>query len=53
MSNDSSAKYYQNNNERYQSLSKEQKEKIQRMVMNDIKIYQKMKNKSFLSKKNI
>ena len=50
----SSAKYYQNIKgrlqkkvrERYQSLSKEVKEKSNNMVVNDTKIYQKMKNKS-------
>ena len=57
MSKDSSAKYYQNNKERlqkearerYQSFSKEKN-----MVVNDTKIYQKIKNKSLLSiEKNI
>ena len=49
MSKDSSAKYYQNNKERqpkrarekYQNLSKEEKEK--KLIQN--KIYQKKKNK--------
>ena len=52
----SSAKYYQNNkeklqkkaSERYQSPSKEEKEKTDSMVVNDTKVYQKMKNKSLL-----
>ena len=56
MSKDSRAKYYQNNKkqlqkkarERYQNLSKEEKEKIN-MVVSNTKIYQKMKNKSWLS----
>ena len=60
MSKDLSAKCYPNNKERilkracerYQSLSKEKKEKSDNMV--DTKIYQKMKNKSLLSiEKNI
>ena len=50
MSKDSSAKYYQNDKERlqkklfkrYQSLSKEQKEKSDNMVVNDTKVYQKI-----------
>ena len=54
MSKDSSAKYYQNNKERlqkkgrkrYQSISKEEKEKSNNMVVNDTKISQKMKKKS-------
>ena len=57
MSKDLSAKYYQNNKERlqkkarerYQSLSKKKKKKSDNMVVNDTKIYQKMKNKSLLS----
>ena len=57
MSKDLSAKYYQNNKERlqkkarerYQSLSKKKKKKNDNMVVNDTKIYQKMKNKSLLS----
>ena len=60
MSKDSRAKYYQNNKkrlqkkarERYQNLSKEEKEKIN-MVVNNTKIYQKMKNKSWLSTEKI
>ena len=51
MSQDSSAKYYQDNKERlqkkarekYQSLSKEGKEKNNNMVVNDRNIYQKIK----------
>ena len=40
--------------ERYQSLSKEEKEKKNNMVINNIKIYQKTKNKSLMSiEKNI
>ena len=62
MSKDLSAKCYPNNKERilkrarerYQSLSKEKKEKSGNMVVDDTKIYQKMKNKSLLSiEKNI
>ena len=58
----SSAKYYQNNKEklqkkareRYQSTSKEEKEKADSMVVNDTKVYQNMKNKSLLTvEKNI
>ena len=57
MSKDSSAKYYQNDKERlqqkarerYQSLSKEKNKSCNNMVVNDTKIYQKMKNKSLLS----
>ena len=53
---DSSAKYYQNNKERlkkkarerYQSISKEEKEKNDNMVAKVTKIYQKMKNKGLL-----
>ena len=53
----SSGKYYQNKKERltkksckrYQSFSKEEKEKSHNMVENNTKIYQKMKNKSLLS----
>ena len=33
----------------YQNLSKEEKEKSNNMVVDDTKIYQKMKNKSLLS----
>ena len=65
MSKDSSAKYYQNNKERPQKklvkdivhkrkkvkegLSKEYKEKTDNMVVNDSKIYHKIKNKSLFS----
>ena len=35
--------------QRYQSLSKEEKEKSDNKVMSDTKIHQKMKNKSLLS----
>ena len=58
MSKSLSAKYYQENKERLQKkfmkdLSKAEKEK-NNMIMNDTKIYQKMKNKSLLSlEKNI
>ena len=58
MSKSLSAKYYQENKERLQKkfmkdLSKAEKEKSN-MIMNDTKIYQKMKNKSLLSlEKNI
>ena len=39
-------KYYQKKAcERYQSLSKEEKEKSDNMVVNNTKIYQKMKTK--------
>ena len=52
MSKDFSAKYYQDNKERlgkkaikrYQTLSKEEKEKNNNMALNSTKIYQKMKN---------
>ena len=57
MSKDSSAKYYQNNKERLQKnlvkgikvFLKKKKKKSNNMVVNDVKIYQKMKNKGFLS----
>ena len=57
MSKDSCAKCYPNNKERlqkkasgrYQSLSQGEKEKWDNMVVNNTKIYQKMKNKSLLS----
>ena len=57
MSKDSSVKYYQNNKERlqkkarekYQILSKEEKDKSDNMVLIDIKVSQNMKNKSLLS----
>ena len=57
MSEDLSAKYYQNNKERLQkklvndikeSLSKEEK-KSDNMVVSDTKIYQKLRNKNLLS----
>ena len=55
-SKDSLVRYYQKNKERlrkrarerYQNLSKEE-EKNNNMVVNDIKIPQKMKNKGWLS----
>ena len=62
MSKNSSAKYYQDNKERlqkktierYQNLSKEEKEKINNMILNGTKISQEMKKVNFLSKeKNI
>ena len=63
MSKDSSAKCYQNNKERLQKKKlvktikvflKKEKKKSVNMVVNDTKIYQKMKNKSLLSiKKNV
>ena len=61
MSKDFSAKYYQDNKERlgkkaikrYQTLSKEEKEKNNNMALNSTKIYQKMKNKSCLSVEKI
>ena len=53
MFKNSSAKYYHKIKkttkkapERYQSLSKEEKEKINDMVVNNTKIYQKMKSRS-------
>ena len=57
MSKDSSAKYYEDNKERlqkkarerYQSFSKEEKEKSDDMVMSYTKIYLKKKNKSLLN----
>ena len=57
MSKDSSTKYYHDNKERlkrkarerYQSLSKEVKEKRKHIVVNDTKIHKSMKNKSWLS----
>ena len=57
MSKDSSAKYYEDNKERlqkkarqrYQSFSKEEKEKSDEMVMSYTKICLKKKNKSLLS----
>ena len=54
MSKNLSTKYYQEYKERYQNLSKEEKEKSNNMVVEDTKIYQKMKNKSLLSiEKNV
>ena len=62
LSKNSSAKYYQDNKERlqkktierYQNLSKEEKEKINNMILNVTKISQEMKKVNFLSKeKNI
>ena len=61
MSKNLSAKYYQNKNERLQkkarqiceNLSKEEKGKSYKMVVNVTKISQKMKNKSLLSIKDI
>ena len=57
MSKDSSAKYYQNNKETLQKklvddikvFLKKKKKKSNNMVVNDTKIYEKMKNKSLLS----
>ena len=54
-----SAKYYQNNKERLQRKARERYQSLSKMkksnntVVNDTKIYQKMKNKSLLSKKKI
>ena len=62
MSKDSSAKYYQDNRKRLQKklvkdikvFLKRMKNKSNNMVVDDTKIYQKMKNKSWLSiEKNI
>ena len=57
MHKDSSAKYYQNNKERLQKklvkdfkvFLKKKKKKSNDMVVNDTKIYQKIKNKSWMS----
>ena len=57
MSKHFSAKYYQESKERlqekarerYQNLSKEEKEKSDNMLVNVTKISQKMENKSLLS----
>ena len=53
MSKDSLAKYYQNIKERLvkdiKVFLKKKKKKSNNMVVNDTKIYQKMKNKSLLS----
>ena len=61
MSKHLSAKYYQENKERlqkkarerYQDLSKEEKNKSSNMVVNVTKISKKMKNKSLSIEKNI
>ena len=59
MSKNVSDKYYQENKDRLQKkltkdLSNEEKEKSDNIVVNNKKIYQKMKNKSLLSiEKNI
>ena len=58
MPKDSPTKYYQNNNERLQKkavkdikvLVRKTKKKSGNMVLNDTKIYQKMKSKSLLRK---
>ena len=58
MSKDLSGKYYQNNKERLlkklvkdiKVFLKKKKKKSDNMVMNNTKIYQKMKNKSLLIK---
>ena len=57
MSNNSADKYFQDNKERLQKMLlknikvflKKKKKKSDNMVVNDTKIYQKMKNKSWLS----
>ena len=57
MRKDSSAKYYQNNKDRLQKklvkdikvFLKKKKKKCDKMVVNDTKINQKMKNKNLLS----
>ena len=57
MAKDSSAKYYLNNKEKLRKklledikvFLKGKKKKSDNMVVNDMKIYQKMKNKSLLS----
>ena len=56
MSQDSSDKYFQNNKERLQEnlvkdwkfFLKEEKKASDNMVLNDTKVYQKMKNESLL-----
>ena len=55
MSKDSSAKYYQKNKERLPKKSPERYQGLSdNMVANNIKVYQKMKNKSLLRiKKNV
>ena len=60
MSKESSAKYYQNNLEilqrkaceRYQNLSKKEKEKNNNMVIKDRKFFKNMKSESLLSIEN-
>ena len=57
MRKDSSAKYYQNNKDRLQKklvkdikvFLEKKKKKCDKMVVNDTKINQKMKNKNLLS----
>ena len=49
MSKNLSAKYFQENKERYQSLSKEEKEKSDNMVVNVTKTSQKVKKINWLS----
>ena len=58
MSKNSSAKYYQENKQRkttkkacekYQSLSKEEKEKKRQYLVKGTKLYEKMKKKSWFS----
>ena len=63
MSKDSSANYYQSNKERLQKKKlvkdikvflKKKKKKGNNILINEMKIYQKMKNKNFLNiEKNI
>ena len=59
MCKDSSAKYYQNNKARLQKrlmiskISKTKKKTSSNMVVNNTKIYQKMKNKRLLGIKKI
>ena len=63
ISKDSSAKHYEDNKERLKKrlvkeikvfLRKKKKKRSDNMVMSDIKIYQKIKNKSWLNiEKNI
>ena len=64
MSKYASAKYYQDSvltkkdykkmaHERYQSLSKEEKEKKHKIVVNDVKISREIKNKGYLSIRKI
>ena len=51
MYKNSSAKHYQDNKarERYQNASNKEELKNYNMVVNDTKMYQKMKNKNWLS----